>query len=565
MRRQLLSAGATAVLSALLILAQANLLAVAFARIVLGAPPERPPVAVLGALAGVFALRAGVAWLRESMSRAAAARIKQGLRHALFVAIQRLGPARLHRERGGELATVAGAGLDGLDAYLTDYLPQLMLATVVPIAVLARVAVADPISAGIIAATLPLIPVFGALVGKHTRAAARGQWRALGELGGHFLDVLRGLPTLRAFGRAQHQVAVVGRTAQNYRVATMRTLRIAFLSGLALELVATLSVALIAVPVGLRLLDGNLKLATGLLVLFLAPEAYRPLRDLGSAFHAAAAGRAATERAFAVIDQSRPDEADHTQPAPVSATEAYGSAIELRQVTVGYPGTTVPALRDVNLHVDVGERIALIGPSGAGKSTLLSLLLGFLAPTDGSVLLGGTDLRDLREDEHALARWRARVAWVPQRPHLFAGTIGDNITLGADNATLRHIRRAAQAASAAGFVEALPAGYGTVLGDNGAGLSGGQRQRIALARAFYRKAPVLLLDEPSASIDATSEAAVLEATRALSRGKTTVIATHRPALLDDVDRVFAVVDGSVSEVGTALGIRTVVGPRMATA
>ena len=543
-RRLLLTSATTAVVSALLIVAQANLLAVVLAGIALGASTGVP----VGALVAVFALRAGLAWFRESTSQAAAARVKEGLRHRLFVAIQDLGPVRLHRERGGELATVVGAGLDGLDAAVAGFLPQLASAAVLPVAVLARVAVADPISAGVIAVTLPLIPIFGALVGKHTQAAARGQWRALGELGGHFLDVVRGLPTLRVFGRAQHQVGVVGKTAADYRAATVRTLRIAFLSSLTLELVATVSVALVAVPVGLRLLAGNLDLTTGLLVLFLAPEAYRPLRELGSAFHAAATGRAAAERAFAVIDERK-------HPLPIAAPSTLASRLDIRldQVTVGYPGAAMPVLRAVTLHVGAGERVALVGPSGSGKSTLLALLLGFLAPTDGTVMLGGVDLRELNQD--GLARWRAQVTWVPQRPHLFAGTIADNIALGAASATPAQIRAAAHEASAAGFVEALPGAYDAVLGDHGGGLSAGERQRIALARAFVRDTPVMLLDEPTAGIDASSEAAVLDATRTLASGRTLIIATHRRALVHEVDRVLAVVDGSVQEIDHEVAIR----------
>lgn len=530
MRRLALASAVTSVLTALLVVAQANLLT----RVLTGAP-----AAAWGALAAAFALRAGVAWYRRHATAAAAAMVKQHLRHRLFMALGRLGPVRLARERGGELATLAGSGLDGLDAYLTGYLPQRAIAAAVPLAVLAMVAVADPTSAAIIAATLPLVPIFGVLVGKHTRAAAHGQWRALGVLGGHFLDVLRGLPTLQAYGRANHQVGVVGSTAQAYRAATMRTLRIAFLSGLALELVSALSVALVAVPVGLRL-GGDLDLATGLLVLLLTPEAYRPLRELGVSFHAAAAGRAAAGRVFAVIDEA-PEPA--TRPAVATPT---GHDIQLAHVSVTYPGAGEPALRDVNLRIGAGERVALVGPSGAGKSTLLAVLLGFV-PAAGEVVLGGVDLRELHRDGDALAAWRARVAWVGQRPHLFAGTIAENIALGAPAVTPQHIRAAARAASAAPFIEALPDGYATVLTERGAGLSAGQRQRLALARAFLRDAPVLLLDEPTAGLDAAAEADVVAAIRALVRGRTVVVATHRTTLLDDVDRVLTVTDGRVDE------------------
>jgi thiol reductant ABC exporter CydD subunit len=558
-RRALLTSATIAIASAVLIVAQANLLAITLAGIALGTSAKLPLVA----LGTVFALLAGLAWVRESTSRAAAARVKLGLRKRLFVAIQELGPVRLHRERGGELATIA-AGLDGLDDAVAGYLPRLAPAVILPIAVLASVAIADPLSAGVIAVTLPLIPIFGVLVGMHTRAAARGQWRALGELGGHFLDVVRGMPTLRVFGRAEHQVGVVRRTAENYRVATLHTLRIAFLSSLTLDLVATISAALVAVPVGLRLLAGQLDLTTGLLVLFLAPEAYRPLRELGSSFHAAASGQAVAERAFAVIDQandSPPTTASRATPPPavlpadvLPADVMFGGQdIRLHQATIGYPGAATPILRAVTLHISPGERVALVGPSGAGKSTLLAVLLGFLTPAEGTVMLGGVDLREL--DADGLAGWRARVTWVPQRPHLFAGTIADNIALGAPAATPAQIRTAARSASAAEFVEALPGGYDAVLGDHGGGLSAGQRQRIALARAFLRDTPILLLDEPTAGIDAGNEAAVLDATRTLANRRTLIVATHRRAVLHEVDRVLAVVDGSVQELDHDVAIR----------
>lgn len=504
-------AGATAVATAVLVVAQAGLLADVLAR------PAYRTAGWLAALAGVFALRTMIGWLHERWVGDAAVSIKHRLRHRLLEHLPRETNPR--RERAGELATLTGPGLDRLDAYLTAYLPQRLLAVTVPAAVLIRVAVADPGSAVIIAVTLPLVPVFGVLIGRHTQAAAAGQWDALARLGGHFLDVLRGLPTLRAFGRAEHQVGVVGRTAEAYRAATVRALRIAFCSAWALELVAALSVALVAVPIGLRLLDGDLDLATGLLVLFLAPEAYGPLRTLGSAFHAAAAGRAATGQAYAVIEASAG--AEVTMPAC-----GRTGGIELAGVTAGYGGP--PVLRGASLTVARGERVALVGPSGAGKSTVLALMLGLLAPAEGEVRVGD-----------------GRVAWVPQRPHLFAGTIGDNIALGAPEASDRAIRAAARSASAWEFVERLPDGLDTVLGERGAGLSVGQRRRVALARAFLLDAEVLLLDEPTAGLDAAAEAEIAGVLRRLMPGRTVVLATHRVALLNDMDRVVTVSEGEI--------------------
>lgn len=544
------SAG-TGAAAAGLVVAQAELLAVVL---------TGPSAANVVALAGVLGAGAALSWIRGRLVTSAAATVTGAVRARLADAISGLGPVRLRAERGGELATLAGPGLDGLDTYLTEYLPQRVPAVLVPLAVLAAVVAADPLSAVAIALTLPLIPVFGALAGWYTRSAAAGQWGKLAELGGHFLDVVRGLPTLRAFGRSGHQIGVVERTAEAYRGATMRTLRIAFLSGLALDLVTTLSVALVAVPIGFRLLDGTLGLRTGLLVLLLAPEAYKPLRDLGSAFHAAAAGRAAADRAFAVIDEARsqasaPVAEDQSLPSGPGRAVSSEVLIRLSGAEVRFPGAADPVLRDVELCVRPGERIALVGPSGAGKSSLLAVLLGFL-PATGSVHLGGTPLDDLLADPAALAAWHSRLAWVGQRPHLFAGTIADNIALGDPAATPDRVRAAARAACADDFIDALPDGYATLLGERGVGLSVGQRQRVALARAFLVDAPLLLLDEPTAGLDAGSELAVATATRRLMAGRTVVLATHRPALLSDVDRVFRVADGRVwadAEAGVPAG------------
>jgi ATP-binding cassette subfamily C protein CydD len=386
--------------------------------------------------------------------------------------------------------------------------------------------------------TLPLIPVFGALIGGQTAARTRHQWQQLARLGGYFLDTVTGLSTLRSFGRDRAQVATVRAMAQRYRVATMRTLRVAFLSALALELVATVSVALVAVPVGLRLLDGTLTLSTALLVLLLAPEAYLPLRALGTKFHASQEGLAAASSVLDVIDQpvayAVPDgrpwpPQKPLRPAAAQARVPPFESLVFDRVCVRY-GDTV-ALADASLRLSLGERVALVGPSGGGKSTLLALALGFVVPTSGRVLVNGVDLSTVD-----LGAWRAQVAWVPQRPHLFAGSVADNIRLGAPAAALDDVMAAARAAGAGSFITAVP--------DE---LSSGQRQRVALARAWLRAgAPLLLLDEPTARLDPASEALVVSASARLIEGRSALVVAHRPALLDAVDRVVEVVDGRVA-------------------
>ncbi|WP_410809903.1 thiol reductant ABC exporter subunit CydD [Micromonospora sp. 067-2] len=530
-RRDLAVLALLGVLAAGLIVAQATALAAVLATAVDGRL-DRP--ALVGFVVAVAA-RSALVWAQGTVSARVAATVKAALRADLLAAVGRHGPGWVAGQRAGQLATLTGRGLDALDAYFTGYLPQLVLSVTVPLAVLARVVVADWSSAVIIALTLPLIPVFGALLGWQAQAATDRQWRRLSLLGGHFLDMVAGLPTLRAFGRARAQTDVVRRMADGHRVATMKTLRIAFLSALVLELVATLSVALVAVPVGIRLLGGGLALQTALLVLLLTPEAYLPLRAAGSRFHASMEGLTAL------------DEALTTSAAPTAPRASEGAAtpdgrggIRFESVTVAYERTT--ALRDVTLTVAPGERIAIIGPSGAGKSTLLGLLLGFVTPTSGRITVGGVDLAAADPDA-----WRRQVAWVPQRAHLFAASLADNIRLGAPDTPAEALATAVHDAALDDVVSGLPDGLDTLLGERGHGLSSGQRQRVALARAFLRDAPVVLLDEPTARLDTAAEAVVLDATRRLVAGRTALLVAHRPALLADADRILRIEDGRVTE------------------
>ncbi|MEU5882948.1 thiol reductant ABC exporter subunit CydD [Spirillospora sp. NPDC047279] len=436
----------------------------------------------------------------------------------------------------GERVTLLTRGLDALDPFFTGYVPQLLAACVVPVLVLARLAAADWASALVVAVTVPLVPVFGALVGMRTAALTGRQWGALERLGGHFRDVLAGLATLRAFGRTGHQSRVVRELAGEHRRATVGALRVAFLSSLVLELVCALSVALVAVPVGLRLLDGSMVLSTGLLVLLLTPEAYLPLRALGARFHASAEGVAAAERAFEALDSP----CERTGGALLRVQGA--PEIVLEEVTVRYPGRERPALEKVSLRIAPGERVAVAGPSGAGKSTLLLVLLGLVEPESGRVLVDGADLAELD-----LAAWRRRVGWVPQAPHLFAASVADNIRLGVPDATGEQVTAAARAAAADTFVGELPDGYATVLGEGGAGLSAGQRQRLAVARAYLTGAPVMLLDEPSARLDLASERALVQGAARSLPGRTALIVAHRPALVGLADRVVRMRGGRIED------------------
>jgi thiol reductant ABC exporter CydD subunit len=515
------------VCSALLIVVQAWLLADVVAGAFLGGKGLAQMRTQLIVLLGVVLARAVIAWAAELAASRSSARAKSQLRAALLERLAALGLDSSREQRTGELAILATRGVDALDGYFSLYLPQLFLAVIVPLVVLAVVLFEDWLSALIIAATIPLIPLFMALVGATTRERMDRQLRTLERLAGHFLDVVAGLPTLKIFGRARAQAQAIAEITDRYRRSAISTLRVTFLSSLILELVATISVALVAVAIGLRLMDGQLDLRTALFVLVLAPEAYLPLRQLGANYHASAEGVAAAEQVFAVLEQQEAPRGTRTEvPDPPDT----GLVVEGLKFT--YPGRAEPALDGVSLTVGAGETVALVGPSGCGKSTLLSVLLGFLSPEHGSVRVGSADLAELDPDA-----WRSRLAWVPQRPHLFAVSIAENVRLGRSDASDEEVRAAIAAAGLADVVAKLPQGAQTVLGDRGAGLSAGERQRMALARAFLRDAPLLLLDEPTANLDGQTEHEVLQAIRRLSAGRTVVLVAHRPALVALADRV----------------------------
>ncbi|TDO48326.1 ATP-binding cassette subfamily C protein CydD [Kribbella sp. VKM Ac-2571] len=499
---------------AVLILLQAWLLAGLIADAFLGGLDLTRLRGPLAALATTLIGRAALFWVAEIVAQRCSAAVKSELRMRFLDKIVALGPRWLTGERSGELTTLATRGIDALDDYFSKYLPQLVLVGVVPLVVAARMLTADWLSAVIVVVTLPLIPIFMVLVGLTTKAATARQWATLQALAHHFLDVLAGIGTLKVFGRSRAQVETIRRLADRQRRTTLATLRIAFLSSLVLELVATLSVALVAVSVGLRLVEGRLDLKTALLVLILAPEAYLPLRLLGTHYHASAEGLAAADELFEVIEQDTPAKGNQV-------ADPIGEIV-LRDVTVR--SREARPLDDVSVVIPPGRVTGVVGPSGCGKSTLLGLLLGTISPDRGQVLAGGVDLA-----KADLERWRRDVAWMGQAPVLFAGTVADNISLGTRADELA-VRRAAGTAR-------VDVPLDLVLGERGDGVSAGQRRRIALARAILRDAPLLLLDEPTESVDPDTERALLESLPAAFAGRTVVLVTHRPALLDLCDHI----------------------------
>ena len=513
------------VINGLLVIAQAWLIAV----IVSGAFDGRGVSQLRGALVGLLAVVAGravVAWGTEVVAGRAAPRVKSQLRSALLSRLL-LDPGAASGPGTGAVATLAGRGIDALDAYYSLYLPQVLLAVIVPLAVILALLAADWISGVIVAVTLPLIPVFMALVGATTRDRTDAQARILDRLAGHFLDVTSGLPTLKVFGAAKRQTEVIAEVADRHRLATLATLRVTFLSSLTLELLSTISVAIVAVAVGLRLLAGDLDFRTAMFVLVIAPEAYLPLRNLAANYHASADGVSAAQRIFAVLEAPTAARGQRVDIPDPSAAE-----LSVQELTVAYSDRARPALERVSLTVAPGEILALTGASGCGKSTLLSVILGFTRPATGSVRIGDADLAELDPDA-----WRARVAWLPQRPQLFAGSIADNIRLARPGASDDAVSRAAADAGLAEMVRLRRGGLEAQIGDGGSLLSAGERQRVALARLFLRDAPLLLLDEPTANLDGATEDEVLDAVARLMRGRTAIVVAHRPALVALADTV----------------------------
>ena len=532
-------------MTAALAVGQAALLATAISSAFMDGAGAAALSLTLAALAVVLIGRAVVAWGQEWVARRCSAAVKSTLRMQLLRRAAIPSPGSTDATRSGEIVALTTRGLDALDAYFARYLPQLVLSAIVPVAVVVCLATVDLVAAATVALTVPLIPVFMALIGSATERRRRRRWNALARLSHHFLDVVGGLPTLRVFGRAEAQLGRLEKVTDEYRRESLATLRVAFLSAFALELAATLSVALVAVGIGLRLVDGTLDLRTGLFVLVLAPEAYLPLRQLGASFHAAEEGLGASDAAFRIIEA--PPQGALNGEAPTATVTPEGgeraavpdlsrAEIAVEGVTVRQPGRALEAPFRASAVVRRGEVVALSGPSGAGKSTLLEVLLGLRTPDEGRVAIAlpeGTDvdLTSLDREE-----WHRHVAWVPQHPFCFPGTIAENVRLAAPEAPDDDVERALAAVGLAGIDPQAP------LGEGGSGISSGQRRRVGVARALLRRSDLLLLDEPTAGLDEVSEATVLAAIRAAARegGRAVVLVAHRPAALAIADRVVTV-------------------------
>lgn len=492
----------------------------------------------LWAMLALFIGRAVLAWAAEQAAIRGAAQVKIALRDRLVRHIQALGPVVLSAEHSGELANTLSDGIEALEAYYARFLPAISLMALVPLSILAFVFPMDLTSALVLLLTAPLIPLFMILIGKGAERLNQQQWKKLARMSAHFLDVIQGLTNLKLFNASRREAAVIARISDEYRRSTMSVLRVAFLSAFALEFFSTVSIAIVAVLIGFRLYWGELDFS-GLFVLLLAPEFYLPLRNMGTHYHARMEAVGAAERIVEILETAVPE--IPSQPRILDTTN--GLSIRFQNVSYSYePGR--PALQAVDFTLHHGERLALVGPSGSGKSTMINLLLGFIRPDKGQILLNGVAINCLHPDA-----WRERVAWVPQQPRLFHGTLLDNIRLARPEAPLDEVRRAAQLAHADDFIMALPGGYQTRVGDRGQGLSGGQIQRVALARAFLKDAPLVLLDEATASLDRESERLVQAGIAQLARGRCLITIAHRLQTVRDADRLLVLDNGRVVESG----------------
>jgi len=531
---------ALGMLSGWLLIVQAGCLAKVVSGVIFAHQGLHDVMSWLWALLAVFLARAALAWASERAAHDAAQRVKLSLRARLYQKLRRLGPAWLNEQRTGELTNTLSDGIEALEDYYARFLPAIALMAMVPFSILVFVFPIDWISGLVMLGTAPLIPLFMILIGKGAERRNQRQWRQLARMSAHFLDVLQGLTSLKLFNASRREAETIARISDDYRHTTMSVLRIAFLSAFALEFFATVSIAIVAVLIGFRLFWGELDFLYGFFVLLLAPEFYLPLRTMGTHYHARMAAIGAAEGMLAILDAPAPDAAGESK-TPLLINGPIG--LSLSGVGFVYPDGR-RALRGLDLIINPGERVAVVGPSGAGKSTLLNLLLGFHPPGEGRILINGQPLADLDP-----ADWRRRIAWVPQRAHLFHGTLADNIRLARPDASLGELERAARQAHAHDFIQRLPQAYDTRVGEGGQGLSGGQIQRIALARAFLKDAPLVILDEATAHLDLESERLIRQAIDRLAEGRTLIMVAHRLGTVRQMPRILVLDQGQLVEEG----------------
>jgi ATP-binding cassette subfamily C protein CydD len=473
-----------------------------------------------------------------------AVKIKISLRAQVMQKINRLGPAYTNTQQSGELVTTALQGIEALDAYFSQYLPQVLLAVILPLIILLVVFPLDWVSGLVFLVTAPLIPFFMALVGKTSENETKKQWKAISRLGADFLDTLQGLTTLKLLGQSKSQVKRITTVSDRYRVVTMNVLRITFLSALVLEMLATISTAVVAVEIGLRLLYGHLVFDQAFFVLLLAPEFYQPMRNLGMRYHAGMTGVTASVRIFQLLDEPEPKRIEIIDKEPAKPDLKQPFRLTIENVSFAYPDSTRDSLSSIQISLESGKGYTLVGHSGAGKSTLLKLVMRFIEPSAGVIRLNGVDICIFH-----LTDWRSQISWVSQKPRLFNTSILENIRLDDPTVSEAAVWQALEQAQLADFVMRLPQKLGSPLGEWGARLSGGQAQRVALARAFLKDAPLLLMDEPNVHLDPDLEAMLAVSMEALMKQRTVVTIAHRFSTLLQASQIIVLEHGKIVEAG----------------
>ncbi len=505
----------------------------------------------------IFVIRAALTWASEVSGFKAAAQVKQNLRDELQHKLFAIGPVGIGDQHSGEVANTLVEGIEALENYYARYLPTMSLVALIPLSILIFIFPIDWISGVVLVVTAPLIPFFMILIGKGTERLNHKQWRKLARMSAHFLDMIQGITTLKLFNASKREAKAIGMISDDYRKATMSVLRIAFLSSLALEFLATVSIAIVAVLIGFRLYYGEMDFFYGFFALLLAPEFYLPLRNMGTHYHARLEAIGAAENILAILEKQDAGKAfdaeQNTESAHALLSEivsANNIAIELKHIDYAYPERG-KALNDFSLSIPANKRTALVGYSGAGKSTVANLLLGFIQPQQGEITVNGEKLERI-----GIKNWRKLIAWMPQRAHLFYGSIRDNITLGHEQSNLvlseQQIKQAARLAQIDDAIEKLPHGYQTLVGDQGEGLSGGEIQRVALARAFLKDAPFVILDEATANLDSENEQSIQKAIDQLAKNRTLLVIAHRLKTIERADNIVVMDKGKVVETGTHL-------------
>ncbi|GHO86618.1 thiol reductant ABC exporter subunit CydD [Dictyobacter formicarum] len=545
MRIYVLIVGVLSFLTAIFIILQSHYIASIINTIFLQKQGLAQVISILFILLAILLGRAAIIWGNDIATNTVSGTVKSDLRLRLFRHLLKLGPMYVRGERSGEIANTTTEAVESLDAYFNLFFPQVCATMIIPLVILITVFSTDLLSGIVLLVTWPILPVFMILIGLQANAMTESRWRQMSLLSAHFLDVLQGMTTLKLFGRNKIQQETIRRISDRYGDTTMSVLRVAFLSSLVMELGATISNAIIAVEIGLRLLYGSIPFEQAFFVLLLTPEFYQPLRNLGTQFHASMNSAAGAERIFDILETSATTEATTTA---MEETAKIEQTLLIDGVHYAYPGTDGQrheALRGISFAMQRGQKVAIVGRSGAGKSTLANLLLRFIEPDEGSIRADQRDIRDF-----SAAAWRKLVAWQPQRPYLFNTTVAENIRMGRPEASMEEVIEVARMANLHDFIQSLPQGYATPIGERGTRLSGGQLQRLSLARALLKQSPILLLDEATSTLDAESEAQVLRTIDRVAPDHFVLIIAHRLHTISSADRIVVLQDGLVIGSGT---------------